>query len=69
MIDTQSEAWQALEPKLNEMLESAKECCISATIDQRQADFQRGIAYAVKTVIEFAAGGGAPKANVTPFEI
>lgn len=67
-MDIHSDTWREVEAFAREHLESAKDACIHATIDQRQADFQRGIAYLAKKLIEFGCGEVAPKATVIPFD-
>lgn len=67
-MDIRSETWQEVEAFAKSMLDDAKEICIAATIDQRQADFQRGIAYMAKKLIDLGCGEVAPKTHVIPFD-
>ena len=68
MIDTHSDTWLTIEALLQKELTKATDYCMSPNANERQSDFNRGIAYLSHLVLESAAGEIAPKTNVISFD-
>lgn len=68
MIEIHSPTWATVKAILDDLQADAMRVCLAPGVDERKADFQRGVAYAVQRLLESAAGEVAPKANLIPFE-
>ena len=68
MIDVHSDTWRAVEALLQKEMARATENCMAPNTNERQSDFNRGIAYLSRLVLDFAAGEVAPQTSVIPFD-
>jgi hypothetical protein len=68
MVDIHSTTWQEVHELVSELLANATEVCLSPNANEKLTDYQRGIAFCSKRVLELASGERASKANVIPFE-